>query len=297
MTAYLNWDGSGTPPPDPAPAAPTGVQASDGLYTTKVAVGWTASASATAYEVWRSTTAVSASATLLGTSVTTTLDDTTAVAGTTYHYWVKAKSGNGTSGFSASDTGFRATTPPPAPGAPTGVLASDGTFTTKVLVTWGVSSGATGYEVWRNSSNSSGTAVLQASPVGRSYDDTSAVPGTTYFYWVKAMNATGTSGFSAADSGFAATTPPPSGPFDANGNTTAYGIPSGTVGNIASGTTVWSNKCASCHPAPFGAVGAFTYPALSSKLSSSSLMSGISLTVKDKADLTAYLNRGDAVAR
>jgi len=184
--------------------------------------------------------------------------------------------------------------PPAAPSAPAIVQASDGAYADKVAVTWNASAGATGYEVWRNTSNSSAGATLIGDPVGTSYDDLTAVQGTTYFYWAKAANSSGTSGFSAGDSGFAATPPPPSGPFDENGNTTAYNIPSPLVGNIAAGTTVWSNKCSGCHPSPFGAVGAFTYPALASKLASVPLMSGIVVSDQEKADLTAYLNRADA---
>ncbi len=84
----------------------------------------------------------------------------------------------------------------------TGVAASDGTKTDKVRVTWNAAAGATGYEVWRSTSNSSGSAQRIAPSVsGTKYDDTSASVGTTYWYWVKAENAHGTSGFSASASG------------------------------------------------------------------------------------------------
>ena len=51
------------------------------------------------------------------------------------------------------------------------------------------------YEVWRSISNNSGTATKISSPdvTGTSYDDTTAVVGTTYWYWVKAKNTGGTS--------------------------------------------------------------------------------------------------------
>jgi hypothetical protein len=92
-----------------APAAPTNVAATDGAFNDKVRVTWTAVTGATAYEVWRSTTNSSASATKISaTDITTaTFDDTTAVLGTTYFYWVKAKNTGGTSAFSASDSGYR----------------------------------------------------------------------------------------------------------------------------------------------------------------------------------------------
>ncbi|MBK7634610.1 MAG: hypothetical protein IPJ13_10195 [Saprospiraceae bacterium] len=62
--------------------------------------------------------------------IPTTYDDASAVAGTTYHYWVRAGSDNAganISAFSTGDTGFRAS----APGTvtiPVNVQASDGTF-------------------------------------------------------------------------------------------------------------------------------------------------------------------------
>jgi len=94
-----------------APSAPTGVSATDGTHTDKVAVTWNAATRATAYEVWRHTADDSASATQIATVVGTAYDDATAVAGTVYRYWVKAKNSLGPSGFSASDAGRRNDTP------------------------------------------------------------------------------------------------------------------------------------------------------------------------------------------
>ncbi len=91
-----------------------------------------------------------------------------------------------------------------APPAPTGVSASDGDYTDRVRVSWNSSSGASGYEVWRHISNSSGSASKIGDPLSSPYDDTTAVAGTTYYYWVKAVNAGGTSGFSSSDSGYLA---------------------------------------------------------------------------------------------
>ena len=110
------------------------------------------------------------------------------------------------------------------PSAPMGVSASDGTFTDKVRVTWEASSEAMSYEVWRHTSDSSGSAseISSPNPSGTSYEDTSATAGTTYYYWVKAVNATGTSGFSLSDSGYCSTNIPPTviGPvIKANGST------------------------------------------------------------------------------
>jgi hypothetical protein len=87
----------------------------------------------------------------------------------------------------------------PVPPAPTGVAASDGAYADKVGVTWSVVSGATAYEVWRATTNNSAKATRVAADIATaSFDDTTANAGVTYWYWVKAKNASGTSGFSAS---------------------------------------------------------------------------------------------------
>ena len=121
---------------------------------------------------------------------------------------------------------------------PTNVAATDGTYTDEVRVTWTDSVNATAYEVWRNSSNNSGTAtkISSSDVAGTSYDDTTATAGTTYWYWIKAKNASGTSGFSAADSRYRATV---SGPVNDNfANRTAITDTSATV----TGTNVGASK-------------------------------------------------------
>jgi fibronectin type 3 domain-containing protein len=166
-------------------------------------VTWSASSGATSYEVWRNTSDSSASATKIGSPTTTTYDDTSVSSGRLYYYWIKAKGSLGTSGFSSSNSGYRMLVPISlAPPAPTNVSASDGTYSDKVRVTWSASSGATSYEIWRSTSNSSASATKIGSPTTNSYDDTSALSGRTYYYWVKARNQWGTSGFSSSNSGY-----------------------------------------------------------------------------------------------
>ena len=90
-----------------------------------------------------------------------------------------------------------------APSSPTGVSATDGSSTANCTVSWGAVSGATSYNVYRHTSNSSGSATtLKTGVTGTSYADTTATPGTLFYYWVKAVNSAGTSGFSASDSGY-----------------------------------------------------------------------------------------------
>ena len=189
------------------PSAPMGVAASDGTYTDKVRVTWNTSSGATQYEVYRNTSNSHTGETqLTNTQSSSPFDDTTAVAGTTYYYWVKACNLGGCSGYSSFDTGYRAVLPP---SAPTGVAASDGTYSDKVRVTWNASSGATEYEVYRNTSNShTGETQLTSTQASSPFDDSTAVPGTTYYYWVKACNLGGCSGYSSYDTGYRAISAP-----------------------------------------------------------------------------------------
>jgi len=63
--------------------------------------------------------------------------------------------------------------------------------------------GATSYEIWRNTSNTSVSATRIAQNVnGTEYEDIGTTSDQTYFYWVKAVNAGGTSGFSIPDTGY-----------------------------------------------------------------------------------------------
>jgi len=89
----------------------------------------------------------------------------------------------------------------PLPPSPTNVQASDGTYTDKVRVTWNSVSSATSYKVYRATS-SGGTKTYLGSTSSTTYDDYSASVGTTYYYWVKAKNAYGESGYSSYDTGY-----------------------------------------------------------------------------------------------
>ena len=140
----LGWQG--------AVSIPSGVLASDGEYGDKVIISWNPSANATSYQVFRNTSnTTTGAATLTNNHTVSSYNDTTAVAGTLYYYWVKACNVSGCSDYSLSDSGYRAAsvlTPP------TGVDASDGTYSDKVRISWNASAGANHYEVYRNTTNS-----------------------------------------------------------------------------------------------------------------------------------------------
>ncbi|MBI3985991.1 MAG: VCBS repeat-containing protein [Lentisphaerae bacterium] len=188
------------------PSSPTGLSASDGIYSNKITLTWSAGTNATGFTVWRNATNNTDTAARIGSATSAAYDDTTAIAGTIYYFWVKATNIAGASAFSGSDSGYIQAPPSPSAelAAPTGLSASDGTYTDKVAVSWAAVSNAGGYEVWRNSSNDSASATRLAAPTGTSYDDTSAasMPNITLYYWVKSTRDAQVSAFSLPDSGY-----------------------------------------------------------------------------------------------
>lgn len=193
--------------PDP-PEASTNVVASDGTYTNEVRVTWSAGYLAWEYEILRSTNSNRSVATniyhyTVPTNLFTNLvfqcSDTSAIPGITYFYWIRSINYGGIT-YSVSNTGYRAESPP---GPPSGVTATDGTYKDRVAVSWVAVANATGYQVWRGNSASTNSASRIASVNSvTNYDDYGTTNGITIFYWIKATNSVGTSGFSPSDSGF-----------------------------------------------------------------------------------------------
>ena len=188
---------------------PTNVAATDGAFEDKVQVTWDAVAPATGYEIWRSLSAATGTAARVGTAVAMTYDDTTTTAMVTNYYWIKATNATLVSTFSDADSGWKIAALP-VPAVPTNVAASDGVYAYqgKVVVTWDAAADATGYEVWRNATADTGTAVRIGTPSGTTFDDTTAVINVTNVYWVKSTNPAHTSGFSDEDTGWRAPIPP-----------------------------------------------------------------------------------------
>ncbi|HTH49517.1 MAG TPA: immunoglobulin domain-containing protein [Candidatus Limnocylindria bacterium] len=95
---------------------------------------------------------------------------------------------------------------------PSGVSASDGTYTDRIHLTWNTVPNAARYEVWRNTSSDSSTAIrIDSHVVTTGYDDTSVAGGVVYYYSIKTVNDAGIDGdFSKPDSGQSQKTPYPS---------------------------------------------------------------------------------------
>lgn len=159
---------------NPNMPAPTGLSATDGTYSDKITVTWnvvtppSGVGAATEYKLYRSasTNTDPLSATLIATvtAPTVTYDDPVdgdLILGTTYNYWVVATNGTDTSNYGGPDVGNA--------GAPTTTLpaisdlrctkgfnlTADGT----VGLVWSTPSGATKYDIYRNTVNDSATAT------------------------------------------------------------------------------------------------------------------------------------------
>ncbi|MCK5360937.1 MAG: hypothetical protein KAJ95_09950, partial [Gammaproteobacteria bacterium] len=88
------------------------------------------------------------------------------------------------------------------PAKPTGIKATDGTFSDRVRVTFNPVAGAKVYRVFRCLSAGQTCGSPIGFPKTGTFDDTKGVPGTVYYYRVRACNATACSLFSAFNKGF-----------------------------------------------------------------------------------------------
>lgn len=112
--------------------------------------------------------------------------------------------------FDISNVDF--TIPCGTPPVATDVTASDGAYP-YIFVSWTLVSdpyGLSHCQVWRHTSNNSaGATLILDNWTTNGYQDETATPGVTYYYWIKQVNLCGgVSAFSASDSGWCYTGPP-----------------------------------------------------------------------------------------
>ena len=171
-----------------APAAPTVTMTySDGG---KPKLTWSAVSGAASYRVYRSESRGTGYS-LLGTTTSTSYVNTGAAVGKTYYYRVKAVNSAGTSAYSNIVSGTARTPAPAAPVLKGGTSSASG----KPQLTWAAVDGATKYDVYRSNS-ADGTFSKVGSTDKTTYVNTGAVQGVTYFYKIRAVGASGASGFS-----------------------------------------------------------------------------------------------------
>ncbi len=89
--------------------------------------------------------------------------------------------------------------------APTGVTATDGTYSTKVGLHWDTMRGANSYRIFRNTTNDPATATVVGTTAANTFFDATATQGQTFFYWIRSENGSATSSLSQSEQGTRAT--------------------------------------------------------------------------------------------
>jgi len=174
----------------PKPSAPV-VKIGNSAASGKPMLTWNAVSSATSYKVYRATSQ-KGTYSLLGTVTATSYTNTGAKAGTTYYYKVKAVNSAGESAFSNVVSGKTTVTT-----LTMGHSATSG----KPQLTWKAVSGAASYRVYRATTKNGAYSVINTTKA-LTYTNVGAALGTTYYYKVEALNASGKSmGFSAVVEG------------------------------------------------------------------------------------------------
>ncbi len=234
-------------------APPTNVSATDGSSSSYVQITWSAVSGASHYRVYRATSPGGTQLPLGSTWITSTSYSDPSTRGVSFYYWVKAatsSSGANPTDYSAMDEGWRAVS------APSSVTASDGAHDGLVRVTW-ATVGVSCYRIWRATSAGGAKTPLTgwSTYVTLTYDDTTAVPGITYFYSVQAAYdaaAVHPSVYSIEDSGRAAGDPPPPPAFTALGTAVGwlerYNLSVDTQDDDLDGLLTWQEYIVGCNP-------------------------------------------------
>jgi fibronectin type 3 domain-containing protein len=174
-----------------APAAPSWVIATDGPYVDRIGVRWSPVTGATGYQIYRASSFGGEYLLLTSVTETTSYDDTGLQPDAHFWYKVAACNSAGCSPMSAyTGQGYTSAV---VPAAPAWVVATDGTYASRVGVSWSPVTGATSYHIYRASPPDT-SFFYQASVLGggvTSWTDRDVPPGTTYRYRVSACNGVG----------------------------------------------------------------------------------------------------------
>jgi uncharacterized repeat protein (TIGR03803 family) len=170
------------------PAAPTGLAAAAG--NAQVSLHWTAPAGneAASYNVYQGTAAGGESSIPVKTGITATSVMITGLSnGTTYYFKVAAVNSLGTGPLSA-EASARPLAPP---AAPTGFTAAAGNA--QVTLHWTASTNAASYNVYQGTTAGGESSIpVKTGITGTSVAITGLSNGTTYYFKVAAVDASGT---------------------------------------------------------------------------------------------------------
>jgi murein DD-endopeptidase MepM/ murein hydrolase activator NlpD len=147
--------------------------------TSQIRLNWTASANATSYQIFRNGSSLTTV-----TSGTTEYIDTPVTPGTSYSYYMRAlNSAGGTNSNTLNSTAINCT----LPGALTLTLTPQcNVSTSQIRLNWTASANATSYQIFRN-----GSSLTTVTSGMTEYIDTPVTPGTSYSYYMRALNSAG----------------------------------------------------------------------------------------------------------
>ncbi len=170
--------------------APAGLTATGGDVS--VVLTWNACPGATSYILYRGSASGSEIPFVTGLGGLT-YTDRAVTNGVTYYYKVAAATAAGTSNLSNEASAAPLSSGPPA--APANLVAAAASGT--ISLSWSPSNGATSYSVYRGTSAGGESATPIAGGIANPFfTDAEVSNGTTYYYRVAAVNASGTSGLS-----------------------------------------------------------------------------------------------------
>jgi len=133
-----------------------------GTHTDRVQISWNSVSEADGYKVYRATSS-NGTYSMLTTCGGTSYSDYDVTSGTTYYYKVSAYNGDIESDYSSIITGHIITL-----SVPTGVSASNGTYSDKIKITWDLVLSSSGYKVYR------------ATSLGGPYDTLATIEESSY---------------------------------------------------------------------------------------------------------------------
>jgi len=177
--------------PDWHPPAPV-VIVSAGNYIDRIAINWSALSGTTLYRLYRNTVNDFAGASLIFETTGTGYNDTGVGPVTIYYYWVIGINAAASSPLSSVQSGYRNLA------VPSGLTASAGDWSGYVRLAWNASPCATAYRILRNTVADFNSAAILTETGGTTLNDTSALPGVTYYYWIIARKWDPTINFASA---------------------------------------------------------------------------------------------------
>ena len=152
--------------------------------TGKPVISWSKTANAAQYEIYRSTTGADKSYRIIRRTALLNYTDTTAVAGTTYYYVVRAIQGTSPNIFRGRFCPAQSIRCAAVPGVPDMALTTD-IDTGHIVISWSAATDAAQYEVFRSTDGSSFSSVCRTAAL--TWTDPTTENGVAYYYKVRGI--------------------------------------------------------------------------------------------------------------